>query len=48
MFVWSRKQKKKLVLLLIKKMQLEDAAKGYECSYIAREKLKHIVSKEVV
>ena len=40
------KFKKNLIYQLIKKTQLEDVLKGYDCSFIAKERLKHIVSKE--
>ena len=29
-------------------MRSEDAQKGYDCKYTAKEKLKHIVSKEAL
>ena len=39
-------QKKNLVKVAKKEDAIRRCVKGYECKYIAREKLKHIVSKE--
>ena len=46
MFMWMQSQKRNLVKVLKKEDAVRRCTKGYECIYIAREKLKHIVSKE--
>ena len=44
--VYADHQQKKNLAKAQKKDAVRRCVKGYECNYIAREKLKHIVSKE--
>ena len=46
MFMWSRQLQKRVSKSTKKQDAVRRCSKGYDCKFIAKEKLKHIVSKE--